>query len=190
VPTDHVSKKALEKALATADRIIEEGRNRVNRLRAENLNDAELKSLIEGVAANLNAARPIDVVVERKGKSTALRSHVVDEVFCIAREALTNAFRHSGASRVVIDLDYQEREFRMSCHDNGRGFDAETFCATQSNGHWGLRGMKERAQSMGAKLSLTSSAHKGTEVRILMPARLAYVRNRGFENLLKRKPAR
>jgi signal transduction histidine kinase len=189
VPADHVSKKALEKALTTADRIIEEGRNRVNRLRAENLNDAELKSLIEGVAANLNAARPIDVVVERKGKSTTLYSHVVDEVFCIVREALTNAFRHSGASRIVIDLDYQKREFRMSCRDNGCGFDADAFYARQTNGHWGLRGMKERAQSMGAKLSLTSTAHKGTEVHITLPARLAYVRYRRFGDFLKRRTA-
>jgi signal transduction histidine kinase len=189
VPSDHVSKKALEKALTTADRIIEEGRNRVNRLRAENLSDGELKSLIEGVAANLNAARAIDFAVERKGKGNALSSHVVDEIFCIAREALTNAFRHSEASRVVVELDYQKREFKMICRDNGCGFNAEEFRANQTNGHWGLRGMEERAQGIGAKLSLTSTADKGTEVHITVPARLAYVRNHRFKNLLKRKPA-
>jgi two-component sensor histidine kinase len=189
VPGDHVSKKALEKALATADRIIEEGRNRVNRLRAENLIDAELKSLIEGVAANFNSAQTIDFAVERKGKNDALRSQVVDEIFCIAREALTNAFRHSGASRIVVELDYQEREFRMSCSDNGCGFDTEAFCARQTNGHWGLRGMEERARSIGAKLSLRSATDEGTAVHITMPARLAYVRHRRFENFLKRKPA-
>jgi signal transduction histidine kinase/ligand-binding sensor domain-containing protein len=188
VPSDHVSKKALEKALSTADRIIVEGRNRVSRLRAENLNDAELKSLIEGVAANFNAVHAIDFAVERKGRSNSLRSHVVDEIFCIAREALTNAFRHSGASRIVIELDYQEREFKMSCRDNGRGFDAEAFFVVRSNGHWGLRGMEERAKGIGAKLSLTSAADKGTEVRIIMPARLAYVRNRRLDNFLRRRP--
>jgi signal transduction histidine kinase/ligand-binding sensor domain-containing protein len=185
VPADHVSKKTLEKALTTADRIIEEGRNRVSRLRAENLNDAELKSLIEGVAANFNAVRAIDFAVERKGGSNALRSHVVEEVFCIGREAVTNAFCHSQASRVRVELDYHAREFRMSCRDNGRGFDAEAFCALQNNGHWGLRGMEERAQSIGAKLSLTSAPDKGTEVHITMPARLAYVRHRRFENFVK-----
>jgi signal transduction histidine kinase/ligand-binding sensor domain-containing protein len=187
VPADHASKKALEKSLTTADRIIEEGRNRVNRLRAENLNDSELKSLIESVAANFNASRAIEVAVERNGKSNALHSHVVDEVFCIAREALTNAFRHSGASRIVIDLDYQEREFTMSCRDNGRGFDAETFRLSRTNGHWGLRGMEERARSIGAKFSLRSVAHEGTAVNITMPARLAYARHRRFENFMRRK---
>ena len=189
VPADHVSKRALEKALTTADRIIEEGRNRVSRLRAENLNDAELKSLIEGVAANFTAARAIDFAVERTGTSNVLRSHVVDEIFCIAREALTNAFRHSGGSLVVVELDYQKREFKMSCRDNGRGFDAEAFCTHQSHGHWGLRGMEERAQGIGAKLSLTSAADNGTQVYITMPARLAYVRHRRFGFLKRKTPA-
>jgi signal transduction histidine kinase/ligand-binding sensor domain-containing protein len=189
VPSDHVSKKALEKALMIADRIIVEGRNRVSRLRAEKLTDAELKTLIEGVAANLNGITAVDFVVKRTGGTDILQNHIVDEVFCIAREALTNAFRHSGASRIAFELDYQVREFRMSCRDNGRGFDAEAFRSLQTNGHWGLRGMGERAQGIGAKLSVTSAADKGTEVNFTMPGRLAYVRHRRLENFLKRKAA-
>jgi signal transduction histidine kinase/ligand-binding sensor domain-containing protein len=189
VPADHVSKKALERALATADRIILEGRDRVSRLRAENLKDAELKLLIESVAANFETGNAIDFAVQRMGGSDILQSHVADEIFCIAREALTNAFRHSGASRVVVELDYQSREFRMSCRDNGRGFDPKAFRERQGNGHWGLRGMEERAEGLGARLSLTSAAENGTEVHITMPARLAYLRHRRFENLLRRKPA-
>jgi signal transduction histidine kinase len=189
VPPDHESKRALERALTMADQIIVEGRNRVNRLRTENVTDAELKSLIQGVAENLRSVAPIDFALERTGGSDTLRTHVVDEVFFIAREALTNAFRHSGASRIVVELDYQDREFRMSCRDNGRGFDADAFCATKSNGHWGLHGMKERAQSIGAKLALMSASDKGTEVHIIMPARLAYCRHHRFENFLKRTAA-
>jgi len=189
VPVDHVSKSSLEKALTTADRIIVEGRNRVSRLRSEKATDAELKTLIEGVASNLNGITAIDFAVKRTGGADILQNHVVDEVFCIAREALTNAFRHSGASRIVVELDYQKREFKMSCRDDGRGFDAEAFCARQSNGHWGLRGMEERAAGIGAKLSMKSAADRGTEVHITMPARLAYARNRRFGDFLKRKTA-
>ena len=185
VPADHVSKKALEKALTTADRIIVEGRNRVSRLRAENLDDAELQSLIEGVAANLNAVRAIDFAVERRGGSDILRKHVVDEIFCIAREALTNAFRHSEASRIVIELDYQKGEFRMTCRDNGRGFDAVALSANPTNGHWGLRGMAERAEGIGAQFACTSASNQGTEVRVLVPARLAYARSGWFGQLFQ-----
>src|SRR5262249_48416006 len=99
VPPDHESKRALEKALTTADQIILEGRNRVNRLRSEDLTDAELKSLIEGVAASLNSAGGVEFAVERTGGEDSLRCDVADEVFDIAREAITNAFPHSEASR-------------------------------------------------------------------------------------------
>jgi len=176
VPADHVSKKTLERALTTADRIIVEGRNRVSRLRADNLNDAELKSLIESVAANFNSVGAIDFAVQRSGGSDVLDSHVVDEVFCIAREALTNAFRHSEASAIVIKLDYQKSGFRMSCRDNGRGFDAVAQLSNLPNGHWGLRGMAERAETIGANFACISNQDQGTEIQVRVPARLAYAR--------------
>ena len=186
VPADHESKPALERALTTADQIIVEGRNRVNRLRSENPTDAELKSLIEGLASNLSSIAAIHCAVERKGGSDALQSHVVDEVFCIAREAVTNVYRHSEASRIEVELDYQKREFRMTCRDNGRGFDPKEFPASQANGHWGLRGMAERAEKIGAKFCYTSTPQKGTEVCVAVPARLAYVRTTRFRDFFAR----
>lgn len=54
------------------------------------------------------------------GRCLAVRT---DEIFWIAREALTNAFRHAGASRVSVELRYGVRYFLMVCADNGRGFD-------------------------------------------------------------------
>jgi signal transduction histidine kinase/ligand-binding sensor domain-containing protein len=176
VPAEHDSKEALERALTTADRIIVEGRNRVNRLRAESLTDAELKSLIEGIATSLDSIAGIECAVERKGGSDALRSQVLDEIFCIAREALTNAYRHSGASQIVVELDYQKREFRMTCRDNGRGFDVKAFHANQANGHWGLRGMAERAERIGAEFYYDSAVNEGTRVYVNVPARRAYQR--------------
>jgi signal transduction histidine kinase len=180
VAADHESKETLEKALTTADRIIVEGRNRVNRLRSEDLTDAELKSLIEGVAANLNTIAAIDCAVERKGETNTLQGHVVEEVFCIAREALTNAYRHSGASTIVVELDYQKREFRMTCRDNGRGFDTKALGANETNGHWGLRGMAERAERIGADFFYDSTVNEGTKVCVIVPARRAYQRRRRF----------
>jgi signal transduction histidine kinase/ligand-binding sensor domain-containing protein len=180
VPADHESKQALEKALSIADRIILEGRNRVTRLRSEQLTDAELKPSIEGFAADLNPDPGIAFVVERRGGSQILDAPVVEEIFCIAREALTNAFRHSEASRIVVELDYQRRLFKFNCRDNGRGFDSGEFDASPTNGHWGLRGMAERAEKIGAKFSCTSSPRQGTDVQVMVPARRAYARTTGF----------
>jgi signal transduction histidine kinase len=181
VPADHESKPALERALTMADHIIVEGRNRVNRLRLENLADAELKSLIEGVADNLRGIAAVEFAVERRGGEDTLQSHVVDEVFCIAREAVTNAYRHSGASRIEVELDYQKREFRMTCRDNGCGFDPKEFLTSQTNGHWGLRGMTERAERIGARFSFDSGVNGGTEACLMVPARRAYQRKGRFQ---------
>jgi signal transduction histidine kinase len=189
VPTDHKSKKALEKALTIADRIIVEGRNRVNRLRSETLTDPELKSLIEGVAASLNSIAAIDCAVERKGGSDTLQSPVVDEIFCIAREAMTNAYRHSGATRIEVELDYQKREFRMTCRDNGHGFDPKEFLASRTDGHWGLRGMTERAERIGAEFFYDSTVNGGTKVYLIVPARRAYARRGRFHFFGRRTAA-
>jgi signal transduction histidine kinase len=180
VPAGHESKATLEKALATADRIILEGRNRVSRLRSEHLTDSELKASIERVASDLNGNTAIEFSVQRKGLDDSLQPHVVDEIFCIAREALTNAFRHSEASRIAVELDYQRRQFQFTCSDNGRGFDSAVYQASQTNGHWGLRGIAERAEKIGAKFCFVSSFDKGTDVQIIVPARRAYVRTSGF----------
>jgi signal transduction histidine kinase/ligand-binding sensor domain-containing protein len=181
VPADHESKPALERALTTADHIIVEGRNRVNRLRSENLTDGELESLIEGVADNLRGIASVEFALERRGGGDTLQSHVVDEIFCIAREAVTNAYRHSGASRITVELDYQKHEFRMTCRDNGRGFDPKKFLANRANGHWGLRGMAERAKEIDASFSCDSPLNGGTEVRVIVPARRAYQRQKRFQ---------
>jgi signal transduction histidine kinase len=77
----------------------------------------------------------------------------------------------------------------MSCCDNGRGFDVEALHASPTNGHWGLRGMWERAERIGGKLSFTSAPDRGTAVHIIMPARLAYVRTHRFRDFFARNTA-
>ena len=186
MPADHESKAALEKALTTADRITLEGRNRVTRLRSENLTDAELKSSIEGVAADLNDTAKANFGVEHKGGSDTLYDRVVDEVFYIAREALTNAFRHSEASRITLELDYGKREFSMTCRDNGHGFDTDVMRANHTSGHWGLRGMAKRAERTGASFRCTSAPQEGTELQVSVPARRAYVRHSRFRQMFAR----
>jgi signal transduction histidine kinase/ligand-binding sensor domain-containing protein len=185
VPSDHESKRALEKALATADRIILEGRNRVTRLRSDHLTDAELTPALECFANDLDVDGAVHFVVERRGGAERLENQVVDEVFSIAREAMTNAFRHAHASRVVVELDYGMREFGMSCRDNGRGFNVEGVFAEATNGHFGIRGMAERAKNIGATISCRSAPQQGTDVIVVLPARRAYVRPPGFRRWLR-----
>src|SRR5262249_59160857 len=90
-----------------------------------------------------------------------------------------NAFRHSEAMRIDVEFDYQLDEFKMTCRDNGHGFDVDATLAAGPNGHWGLRGMMERAGKIGASFTCQSAAGMGTEVRVVVPARRAGVRPQG-----------
>lgn len=80
----------------------------------------------------------------------------------IGQEAVNNAIRHSGATRIIIHLKYEEDSLQLSIRDNGRGF---RFHESQiSHGHFGILGMQERARKLGASLRVDSVPGAGTEV--------------------------
>ncbi|MET0230961.1 MAG: triple tyrosine motif-containing protein [Rhodanobacteraceae bacterium] len=177
-PDDAASKPMLRRALASADRIIIEGRDRLSSLRAERLTDAELISAIENVARDLAAGRETRYRVERSGgDAMTLQPHVGDEIFYIAREALTNAFRHADASAIDVEVAYGTESFGLTCTDDGRGFDTNI----DKRGHFGLEGMAERAGRIGGKLECRSEAGKGTRISVMIPAYRAY---RGFSRAM------
>ncbi len=133
VSADNDSRGMLEKALSTADRIIIEGRNRVSSLRSEHLADSELIESLQNVGRDLARDDSVRFAVERVGISATLHPHVADEIFYIAREALTNSYRHAQASTISVTLRYGYRHFSIACNDDGRGFDAQD---QEKAGHW------------------------------------------------------
>jgi signal transduction histidine kinase/ligand-binding sensor domain-containing protein len=170
-PDDAASKPMLQRALATADRIIIEGRDRLSSLRAERLTDAELISAIENVARDLAAGHTTRYRAERSGGTgMTLQPHVGDEIFYIAREALTNAFRHAHAREIEVEVAYRPQSFRLTCSDDGRGFDTNV----DKRGHFGLEGMAERAGRLGGRFECRSEAGKGTRISVTIPAYRAY----------------
>jgi signal transduction histidine kinase len=108
-----------------------------------------------------------------EGKSRALDPLIRTEACRIGREALLNAFRHSGASQVEVELEYDPRRLRIAVRDNGKGITPELLCSG-SNGHTGLTGMGDMAERMGGKLKLLSRAAAGTEVELSIPAHIAF----------------
>jgi len=171
VSPDDESKAILERALATADRIIIEGRNRVSRLRSEHLSGSELVASLENLCNDLKGKNGVQCRVNRCGVDAALNAHVADEIFCVAREALTNAFRHSHAPHVTVDLLYGKRFFSIACKDDGCGFEPQE---QDKSGHWGLKGMAERVQALGGRLRCRSAPQRGTEILVSIPSYRAY----------------
>ena len=80
-----------------------------------------------------------------------------------------NAFYHSGAKRVDLELEYSDNELRMRIRDNGCGIDPQVL-EKGRGGHWGLAGMRERAAAIGGLLKISSSRTAGTEVQISVPS--------------------
>jgi signal transduction histidine kinase len=78
---------------------------------------------------------------------------------------MTNVVRHAQAQHVDVTLLYQEKLLRMTIKDDGRGFEGSPNNLGQ-NGHFGMTGMRERAEQIGAHFTITSAADHGTEVKV------------------------
>jgi signal transduction histidine kinase len=102
------------------------------------------------------------------GKSKALKPTFQEQICLIAREALLNAFRHSEATTIEVELEYRARSLSLAIRDNGRGMDPQEV-RTRRDSHWGLLGMEERAKTLGAQLHIWSRRGSGTEVEVALP---------------------
>ena len=108
------------------------------------------------------------------GKSRNLHPIVRDEVYRIVGEGLRNAFRHSNAKRIEVEILYDERRLRVLVRDDGKGIDPKCLSDDRRGGHYGLRGMRERAKLIGGQLTVWSELNSGTEVELSIPAAGAY----------------
>jgi signal transduction histidine kinase len=180
------SRVILDRALSSADKLIIEGRNRVNNLRSEHFTDEELVESLRRVGQDLNVWGSVSYEVNRIGIDAFLNEHVAIEVFYIAREAITNAFRHSRASEIGVELRYDPERFLLVCRDNGDGFEKLDDDTAGEPGHWGLRGMAERAGKIGAQFRCQSASLQGTQISVVIPNRRAYQRKSRVTFLLAR----
>jgi signal transduction histidine kinase len=120
--------------------------------------------------------------IVREGQPRGLHPLVRREAYRIGREALLNAFRHSGASRVEVNVEYAAKRLRISVHDDGRGMSPELF-RSGCRGHMGLSWMQQQAEHMGAKLKLLSRVAAGTEVELSVPGHIAFASQASVQRL-------
>jgi len=185
-PTE--AKQALEHAIDEAAHAITEGRDAVQNLRSASGAADDLAVAIGSLAKELTAISPertttpaaIDVSVE--GTARNLLPLVRDEVYRIAGEAVRNAFRHANARRIEVEIRYDERRLRVRVRDDGRGIQPAVLEGDRP-GHFGLPGMRERAEVIGGRLTVWSEGGLGTEIELTIPAGAAYVRSRARSSL-------
>jgi signal transduction histidine kinase len=174
------ARKTLEVAVDRASDAITEGRDAVQALRVSAVEQNDLaqaiRTLGEALAsAKTNQSSPrFDVVVE--GTSRDLHPILRDEVYRVTAEALRNAFRHAAAQTLEVEIRYDEKYFRLRVRDDGKGIDSDVLSQDGREGHYGLRGMKERAALVSGKLTIWSEADGGTEIELIIPGLRAYTK--------------
>ena len=150
------------------DHSLEEARRSVLDLRAQVLESADLVEAITQQAREMTSGTPVEVDVKAEGAVRRLEASEEHHLLRIAQEALTNALKHSGCNRVEVELRFADESTTLVVRDDGRGFSQGEGVP---EGHFGLQGIKERADKLGAALQLLSRPGAGLEVSVLVPAR-------------------
>jgi signal transduction histidine kinase len=173
------AKKSLECALERGDQAISEGRDAITDIRASAMASQDLAKSITALMANF-----VEELSEGKGASVAfqvlvegtpriVRPNIQSEIYRIARESLGNAFRHAQARLIETEITYSE-SLRLRFRDDGIGIDSSVIEHGGRPRHWGLLGIRERAQQIGAQLEIWSELGAGTEIELSVPGSIAY----------------
>ena len=115
----------------------------------------------------------VKISVTTEGQVQTLDPMALDEIYCIGREAMVNAFRHAQGQSIEVEVDYASWELRLRVRDDGRGIDPKILQAGRP-GHIGLASMRERAERVGGQLDIISGPGAGTEIELRVPAANAY----------------
>jgi ligand-binding sensor domain-containing protein/signal transduction histidine kinase len=175
------AKHTFESAIDRAAQAITEGRDAIEDLRASTVVANDLAVAITTLGDELAASdvngngTVVHVVVE--GTSRDLHPILRDDIYRIAGEALRNSFRHAHARRIEVEITYDDRQFRLQLRDDGQGMDAAVL-PDDRRGHFGLPGMRERAELAGGRLDVWSEVGAGTEIDLTIPAAKAYAATR------------
>jgi signal transduction histidine kinase len=167
-PADSPSKPALSRALVLVRRAVDEGRKALRGLPMASIAPATLEEAFSELLDEVMPGRGVQVRLFVQGRARALNPTIQEQLFLIGREAFMNALRHSQATKIDVEVEYTRDLLHMLVRDNGCGIEPEK---VQKSGdwHWGLRGMCERAENIGAQFDVRSSPGEGTEVRVGVP---------------------
>ena len=173
LPANSPAKLQLSKVLELMERVSEEFRRSVRGLRFSGEESNDLEQSFSSIPQELGMQQRTTVRVLVLGSPRLLNPAVREEIYHIGREALMNALRHSHASRVEVELEYAAKRFRLVVRDDGCGIGPEVLRAGRE-GHWGLAGMRERAQKIGGRLKIWSRVAAGTEIELSVPNSIAF----------------
>jgi len=152
----------------------QEGRAALNSPRVSLTLRNDLAEAFQHAAEDCTHRQPMEVSTDVVGDSREMHPIARDEIYCIGYEAIRNACLHSGGTRLTVQLTYAQ-DFSLCVRDDGAGME-ERVAEVGKEGHFGLRGMRERAARVAGQLSITSTAASGTEIKLRVPGKLIFRR--------------
>ena len=177
-------RRAMEQLSLWLGTATQEGQAALNFLRTATTQTNDLAEALRRATEDGLIPSPMAVTFSVVGDAKEMHPIVRDEIFRIGYEAIRNACTHSGASRLEIELRYA-RDLTLRVDDNGTGIDP-AISDRGKDGHFGLRGMRERTARIGGKLTLMSSSNSGTEIKLVVPGRIIFRKMLGRRSLSTR----
>ncbi len=159
----------LDQARGLVRESLTEARSSIWDLRSQAAETVDLATRLSRMAARATegAVPKIQAKSKISGTYRPIAPKIEAELLRIAQEAVTNAVRHAKASRIEIAIRFGARELQMTIQDDGRGFDGQPHPeAAGPAGHFGLAGMRERAEAIGGAFAIESFPGKGTQIRV------------------------
>ena len=164
---DDDSRTVLESQRALLERLRSDTHDFLWDLRDPSRNDGSLRESLEEQVAYMGSLGAAAVRFHVMGTASAVSPFVQHHLLRIVREAVANAVKHGGATAVDITLSVENGQATIEITDDGQGFDVDA--RGNVPGHFGIRGMRERARRIEATLTIRSAAGGGTSVRVTVP---------------------
>jgi signal transduction histidine kinase len=169
IPDEDARREELNSALARADLCLIEGREAIKAMRTSPTHLKELAGALEEVAVDLNFLSNAKVEIRADLQPPYDCGYDVDEILHIGREALRNALQHARATLIQVKLTCTQNQFELLVTDDGIGIPEKLVSGDKVLGHWGIPGMRERAERIGGTLRYSLRQEGGSEVRLLLP---------------------
>lgn len=162
----------LDEIATLTEQTIENLRRLTKALRPVYLEDLGLTPALEMLARETGETSDVKIEFHRLGVEKRLDAPVELALYRITQEALSNVSRHASATQVSIAINFSDDSVTLQVADDGVGFNVpKNIASYASNSHYGLLGMHERAELIGARLEIHSSPRDGTQLIVTLPGK-------------------
>ncbi len=159
-----VAQQHLSQAQELVKSGLDDARRAIWQLRSQSADESDFASKLIKAVDRVTTSSTATAKVNVQGSYRPLPEQTEDQLLRIAQEAVTNAVRHAEPSRIDVELRFAEKSVELIVADDGRGFDGQA--PSMREGHYGLTGMRERAEQIGGKLTVSSKKGQGTRVQV------------------------